>query len=167
MTNIRRYFRRGDISFTTHVTYERRPVLVDNFDLLCQAWHSMHSKSGLCLIAWVVLPDHLHLLIDQQKCDLPGLIKKFKLSFSYHYRERLHLPKGRVWQYRFWDHIIRNQEDLNRHIDYIHYNPVKHGMTGDIRRYRYSSFHDYCERGYYEDDWGRGETIEFDGEFGE
>lgn len=167
MTDIRRYFRSGDISFLTHVTHKRLPILTKNIDLLCKAWHSIKAKSQITLIAWVVLPDHMHVLVKNRNCDLSSLTKRFKLSFSYHYRWRHELVRGRVWQYRFWDHIIRDQDDLHRHIDYIHYNPIKHGLTKDPKQYRYSSFHDYYMRGYYGDDWGCRESIEFDGEFGE
>lgn len=167
MTNIRRYFRPGDISFLTHVTYKRMPVLIADFDLLCRAWHSLKAETTIKLLAWVVLPDHMHVLVENRGHDLSILTKKFKLSFSYQYRKRHGLARGRVWQYRFWDHIIRNQDDLNRHIDYIHYNPIKHGMSTDPKNYRFSSFLSYYSRGYYGDDWGCRESIEFNGEYGE
>jgi putative transposase len=167
MTNIRRYFRPGDISFLTHVTYKRMPILTDNFDLLCTVWHSIKAQSQVELLAWVVLPDHMHVLVENHGDDLSYLTKRFKLSFSHHYRKNHGLNRGRIWQYRFWDHIIRNGDDLNRHIDYIHYNPIKHGLSSDPRQYHFSSFHDFCARGYYEEDWGCKQNIELDGEFGE
>ena len=167
MTNIRRYKRDGNVYFMTHVTVNRITVLVDNFDLLWPAIESVWTKFPYELIAWVVLPEHLHLLLDPGRHDLSGLMRRIKLSFSGRLRCRRQLTAGRVWQYRFWDHVIRNQADMNRHIDYIHYNPVKHGLVTAPCDYRYSSFHDYRKQGYYADDWGAERPMIFDGEFGE
>jgi putative transposase len=64
------------------------------------------------------------------------------------------MKSGQVWQNRFWDHILSDQEDLNRHIDYIHYNPVKHGLTDDPLEWEHSSFRVYRSRGFYSDGWG-------------
>ena len=67
-----------------------------------------------------------------------------------------------VWQRRFWEHLIRNQQDLNRHIAYIHYNPVKHGLAKAPVEWAYSSFHRYVEKGIYNLTWGSGNIVEFD-----
>jgi REP-associated tyrosine transposase len=72
-----------------------------------------------------------------------------------------------IWQRRFWDHIIRNQTDLNKHIDYIHYNPVKHGYVNSPFEWEYSSIHVYRDKGYYQSDWGMKEDLNIGGEFGE
>jgi putative transposase len=74
---------------------------------------------------------------------------------------------GRVWHNRFWDHVIRNQEDLNRHVDYIHYNPVRHGMVSRPFLYEFSSARNWLSRGYYQEDWGTAENPVKNGEFGE
>ena len=167
MTNIRRHFKKGNIYFLTHVTERRMPILADNFDLLWQAMQSMKTKFPFKLMACAVLPDHLHMLIDPGEQDLSELIRRIKLSFSANYRRRTGIRGGRVWQYRFWDHIIRDPDDMNRHIDYIHYNPVKHGLVTDPFEYPHSSMHEYYERGYYASDWGMKEVINIAGEFGE
>ena len=104
------------------------------------------------LIAWAILPDHFHLLIHPQNTNISLLMKKIKLFFSAGYRQRKGLQSGRLWQFRFWDHIIRNQDDMNRHIDYIHRNPLKHCLVESPFHYPYSSIHHYRE--YYPDDWG-------------
>jgi len=167
MTMIRRYFRTGNIYFTTHVTHDRVPILVDNFDLL---WTSIQGtlEEGLDgLKAWVVLPDHCHFLIDPGSGNLSGMMRRVKLSFSARYRKRIGMVKGRIWQFRFWDHIIRDTTDMNRHIDYIHYNPVKHGLVLDPLAYRYSSFQKFFGAGYYSQGWGIRETMTFGGLYGE
>jgi putative transposase len=165
MTNIRRYFAEGQINFLTHVTYNRIPILTDNIDLFWNAYQYSCGKNGADLIAWVILPDHAHLLINPAGNNLPNLMKLFKLKFSGLYRAKHHLLKGRIWQYRYWDHIIRNQSDLNRHIDYIHYNPVKHRIVSNPRHYEHSSINKYLDE--YPADWKGREDINFDGDFGE
>jgi putative transposase len=167
MTNIRRYPEKGSIYFLTHVTYNRQSILVANFDILWESLLEAKSEYAFDLIAWVVLPDHFHLLIDPRECDLSKLMRKIKLTFSGKYRRKYELMSGRVWQYRFWDHIIRDQDDMNRHIDYIHYNPVKHGLVNFPSDYKNSSFSTYFDRGIYTSDWGVRENFVFDGDFGE
>ncbi len=90
-----------------------------------------------------------------------------KLSFGAYFRKENNLYSGRVWQSRFWDHIIRDQQDYNNHIDYIHYNPVKHNYTMSPFEWDYSSIHEYKRSGYYQRDWGKIKMINFEGDFGE
>jgi len=167
MSNIRRYFRPGDYSFLTHVTYKRIPILIDNFDLWQKAFDDIREKFPFELIAWVVLPDHFHIILEFDTDEVSNLMRRIKLSFSMNFRKRKRMRRGRIWQYRFWDHIIRDQLDINRHIDYIHYNPVKHGLVNDPFDYRYSSLNEYLQRGLYTRDWGIKESINFEEEFGE
>ncbi len=167
MTNIRRYFRANDIIFVTHVSHNRMPILVANFDLLWKAIEITKQKTQFDIIAWAVLPDHFHMIIEPMRNNLSALMKSMKLSFSWHYRKRAGLVKGRVWQNRFWDHIIRDQEDLNKHIDYIHFNPVKHGIVANVIEWKYSSLHQYFEDGLCSKEWSSTEKLSFVGEFGE
>ena len=167
MTNIRRYFRDGQVYFLTHVTEERQPMLINYIDIFWRAYSAVISTSGAESIAWVVLPEHFHLIIDPKDADLSNMMKRFKLKFSGLYRERLGLVRGRAWQHRFWDHIIRDQEDLNRHIDYVHYNPVRHGLVKDPFTYEHSSLQKFIGEGFYSRDWGCHAMINFDGDFGE
>lgn len=167
MTNIRRYFHENDIIFVTHVSHNRKPILVDNFDLLWKAIETTKQKTQFDLIAWAILPDHFHMIVDPKKNNLSALMKSMKLSFSWHYRQRIEMVKGRVWQNRFWDHIIRDEKDLNKHIDYIHYNAVKHGIAANAIEWKYSSIHQYFEDGLHSNEWGSTEKLSFVGDFGE
>jgi len=167
MTNIRRYPKEGNVYFLMHVTHDRLPILIENFDLLWYAIESMKENTPFDLMAWVVLPDHCHMIIDPYDNDLSKLMKQIKLSFSANYRKKAGMRRGRVWQNRFWDRIIRDDNDLNRHLDYIHYNPVKHGLTTDPFEYPHSSIHRYYEMGYYTKDWGSKAIMDDKGEFGE
>lgn len=166
MTNIRRYWNDNNTCFPTHVTYNRCPILIDNFDLLWQAITKIKDKHQFELIAWVIMPDHCHFLISCGANNPSNLTRQIKLSFSTSYRGATRQRTGRVWQYRFWDHIIRDQNDMNRHIDYIHYNPVKHGIVDAALKYQFSSFREYSDQGIYQDDWGK-KDLPFEGEFGE
>lgn len=66
----------------------------------------------------------------------------------------------------FWEHLIRDERDFNRHLDYIHYNPVKHGFCKSAKEWQYSSFHRYVARGLYSLDWGSCEQMNFPSDFG-
>ena len=74
---------------------------------------------------------------------------------------------GRVWQYRFWDHILKDENDMNNHINYIHYNPVKHNLVESPFKWQHSSFRKYYDDGLYENNWGIKDTINFNGDYGE
>jgi len=126
---------------------------------------SINKKIDFGLIAWAVLPEHFHFLIDPNEINISDLLQRIELSFSRRYRERIGLSKGSVWQDGFWDHIIRNQSDFNRHLDYIHYNPIKHGIVKRVYDYKHSSIIKFKE--FYPEDWGSAEHREIEGEFGE
>ncbi|MFZ5980732.1 MAG: REP-associated tyrosine transposase, partial [Candidatus Zixiibacteriota bacterium] len=115
----------------------------------------------------VILPEHIHFIIDPLSFDVSNIIQRIKMSFAANYRKRNDLKAGRIWQNRFWDHIIRNQQDMNRHIDYIHYNPVKHGLVESPFSWKESSIHEYGIKGYYSSDWGQREDLVIEGDFGE
>jgi putative transposase len=154
MTNIRRYFVPNQISFQTHVTFNRAPILVGHFELLWKSIISVQAEYPFEIIAWVVLPDHLHLLTDSRGAAMSSVARKFKLTFSGAYRSKYGLKSGRFWQNRFWDHVIRDEDDLRRHIDYIHYNPVKHGLSRSAKEYPHSSFGEFLSQGLYDETWG-------------
>ncbi|MCX6834920.1 MAG: transposase [candidate division Zixibacteria bacterium] len=143
------------------------PILIEHFDLLWQAVEKARIQHDLILSAWVVLPDHIHMLLEHDTQNISNVMRQIKLAFSANYRKRVGLREGRVWQHRFWDHIIRDQDDLNRHIDYIHYNPVKHGATDSPFLWKYSSSSEYLKEGYYASDWGVQGSMKIEGEFGE
>jgi len=119
------------------------------------------------LIAWVILPDHWHCIIDPLEKDVASLMKRIKLSFTAGYLKRLGFRSGRTWHNRYWDHVIRNQEDMNRHLDYIHYNPVKHRLATSAMEYPHSSFRQFVDSGLYDSTWGIVDSPTMIGDFGE
>ena len=167
MSILRRYHRKGNIYFITNVTFDRKPLLVDNIDLVWASLNAVNDRVAFDIMAWVVLPDHFHMVIDPKEHDISNLLQRVKMSFGGLWRRRMNMASGRVWQNRFWDHIIRNQTDLNRHIDYIHFNPAKHGYVNSPFEWQHSSIHEYPWKGFYSPDWGRMGEVEIEGEFGE
>ena len=131
--------------------------MLNDIDLFWNSW------KNLDISAWVILPDHFHVLTMIDKVGISEIIHNFKITYSRRYRDKYR--KGRVWQNRFWDYIIRDQVDMNRHKDYIHCNPVKHGLTNDPFEYEHSSLNKYYEDGYYQRDWGVKEELVFAGDF--
>lgn len=119
------------------------------------------------IIASVILPDHVHYLFDTNGRDISLIMQRIKMSFGAIYRKRHNLKSGRLWQNRFWDHIIRDQDNFNNHVSYIHYNPVKHGYVKSPFNWIQSSIHEYFKNGYYRRDWGSREEIVFDGNYGD
>ena len=124
-------------------------------------------KTGAQMLAWAILPDHFHVIIRPGNSTISEIMHDVKLSFGFMYRERARVRSGRIWQNRFWDHIIRHQEDMNRHVDYIHYNPVKHGLVNNPFEWPDSSLHRFVSEGFYSRDWGQSVQPTFEEEFGE
>gem|GEM_PF-5973167 len=93
-------------------------------------------------------------------------MQKFKLSFALQWK-RIYPGEYAVLQNRYYDRIVRSQEQLNRFIDYVHYNPVHHGWVKSPRDWEMSSYRKYLRLGYYGADWGESETIFGDESFGE
>lgn len=152
--------------FITNVTYDRQFILLENVDLIWQALNTVQSHFSPEVQAWVILTDHFHLLIDTLGHKISSLLQRLKMSFSALYLKRMGQQSGRVWQNRFWDDIIRDDRDWNCHLDYIHYNPVKHGYVTSPFERKESSTHEFYKRGMYACDWGAGEIF-IAGNFGE
>jgi len=135
--------------------------------LLWDAINKYNDKEPFNLIAWVILPDHWHLIVEPKQNQLSTLMKNIKLSFAQCYLKTLGTKSGRTWQNRFWNHMIRDDLDMNRHLDYIHYNSVKHGLSDSPIDYDHSSFGDYVDKGMYSNVWGTRDIKIHKGEYGE
>ena len=109
--------------------------------------------------AFVILPEHIHCV-----WTLPGgdndFSTRWRLVKSF-FTKRCEAGKE-IWQKRFWEHQIRDDVDFARHVEYIHYNPVKHGHVASPFEWEHSSFREFVRKGIYHPDWGAGERIEFD-----
>ncbi|MEA2078271.1 MAG: transposase [Pseudomonadota bacterium] len=158
----------GTTYFFTLVTEHRRPLLIEHIDRLRAAFRHVREKRPFRMEAIVVLPDHLHTLwtLPEGDSDYSTRWMQIKRKFSSSLSAAPSNPsqaskreKG-IWQRRFWEHCIRDELDWRNHLDYIHYNPVKHGLITRVYDWPYSSFHRFVERGWYSEDWGDEVSVE-------
>lgn len=170
----RRAWCAGGWYFFTVVTYKRQPILTvpENISRLRMAFHHVKQKRPFGIDGIVVLPDHVHCVwrLPEEDRDFATrwrLIKHFFSRACFSLEEtKSHSRKGKqertVWQRRYWEHLIRNEEDWRRHMDYIHYNPVRHKLVARPCDWPHSSFQKVVKQGLYEWDWGSSEpeTIE-------
>ena len=167
MSRLKRYYHHGNLYFIIAVTHKRQKILVHHKELLWDSLIKFRNEANFIIIAYVILSDHFHIIIEIHELDLSAVMQKIKLSFSKKLRTKVGRMDGIIWQRRFWDHVIRDQKDLNTHFDYIHYNPVKHGLTGNPFEWEHSSIHDFHAEGYYPVDWGVIDKPKMDGDYGE
>jgi putative transposase len=172
MPNYRRAKTSGASYFFTVVTYQRQPLLCfdESRAVLKKVSQEVARDYPFTVDAWVLLPDHLHCIwtLPEEDSDYPtrwALIKKdftknIKTTSSYipNQSRKLH-REGTIWQRRFWEHQIRDDIDYNNHMDYIHFNPVKHKLVASPRDWPHSTFHRLVGQGVYEEDWGCGVDI--------
>jgi REP-associated tyrosine transposase len=169
MPEYRRSWIAGGTFFFTVVTYHRLPLLttLEARKLLHLAWEDVRKRFPFSIEAVCLLRDHIHCIWIMPDGDANYSIrwKEIKRLFTKGYLEqvgpgemrndsRMSRGEAAIWQRRFWEHTIRDEEDLNRHRDYIHYNPVKHGLVKSVSDWPWSSFHRYMKMGYYEAGWG-------------
>ncbi len=158
----------GGCFFFTLVTHQRYPWFADvqHVERLRQGFQRIKQKYPFHLDAIVVLPDHLHCVMRLPENDTDYALR-WRLIKYYVARgietHVNHRREKRVWQKRYWEHVIRNDADWQRHVDYIHYNPVKHGYVGLPADWKYSSFLRAVEKGWYAPDWGRTSVPGIDG----
>lgn len=147
MSRLRRHYVSGHAYFVTLVTFERRELLLRYVDVVVASYIHTRRAHRFRVLAWAILPDHLHAIVVPGKNDLSELVHRFKMKFTGKLRISAPPVFGRVWQHRFWDHAIRDDADLERHMRYIHFNPVKHMLSADQGDYPYSSFKRLVGRG--------------------
>lgn len=168
--------------FFTVVTFDRRKILTLDISrqILANAIAEVQTQYPFFLEAWVFLPDHIHAIWTLPDGDTDyskrwGLIKaKFSKEGKpfFHPQQsanssRIKRRETTIWQRRFWEHTIRDDADYSRHVDYVHYNPVKHGLSKHAREWPYPSFHRYVREGFYPENWGEGVTFNQNDSFGE
>jgi putative transposase len=177
MPDYRRARLAGGTYFFTLVTHRRRPILATRLGLRAQGYalRRVRRLYPFELRAFCVLPDHLHAVWTLPPDD-SGFSRRWgaiKSLFTRRYRDlggedasigpsRLTRGERGLWQRRFWEHTIRDERDLRRHVDYVHYNPVKHGYVTRPGDWPWSSFHRYVREGMYDLRWGEGEPPEVD-----
>lgn len=157
--NYRRLFIQGSYVFLTVVTYNRKKILTENIELLRNSFKNAKKYFNFEIVAVVILPDHFHILLKPENiADYPKIITSIKFYFSRRFNVvgqecPTYDRTKNIWQRRFFEHTIRDEKDLYNHLDYIHYNPVKHNYSENVNDWEYSSFHKFVKRGNYEQDW--------------
>jgi REP-associated tyrosine transposase len=162
----------GTFFFTVTLADRRASTLVENIPALRSAFRVTRGERPFTIDAVVILPDHLHavMTLPEEDSDFSGRWRRIKSLFTRQIvADGLNLARNQrgeyaLWQRRFWEHTIRDEKDLVRHIDYIHYNPVKHGLVSRVSDWPYSSFHRYVRLGFLPIDWAgviEGQTIGF------
>ena len=182
MPNYRRAKTKGGTYFLTVVTYRRQRFLCDKNvrDALRNGIQNTRTTHPFKIDGWVLLPDHLHCIWTLPPNDAAfgirwTMIKQFvtrQCSPDLHRDDWMNESKRRrkestIWQRRFWEHQIRNDQDYEKHMDYMHYNPVKHGYVKNVMDWPYSTFHRYVCKGVYAEDWGAEDEMTFEEQFGE
>ena len=126
-------------------------MLVDHIAALGTALRTAQTERPFDIDAIVVLPEHLHTVMSlpPDDADFPGRWRRIKSLFSHHIAKA-----SSPWQRRYWEHTIRDEEDFERCVDYIHFNPVKHGLVTRVRDWPHSSFHRDVRQGMLAEDWG-------------
>jgi putative transposase len=161
MPNFRRYYVPEAMYFIVAVTRDRRPIFADeaNVDLLYRMLRRVKRIKPFTLFAHSFIPDHINLLLKPTgEANISRIMLSLKRSFTLAYKQLHGIEMSlSLWQPRFWDHVIRDEDDLKRHVDYIHYNPVKHGFVKCPEDYAHSSYRYWLDRGYYELGWGHSE----------
>jgi putative transposase len=169
MSRYRRSLTTGATYFFTVNSYRRRPILAhpDVRDALREAIEQVRLTMPFTIDAWVLLPNHLHAIWTMPRDDAAfgkrwGVIKAQVSKQCAHLIDtraarsdsRVTRSENDFWQRRFWEHELRDERDYERHVDYVHYNPVKHGLVKTVAEWPYSTFHQFVKRGVYASTWG-------------
>jgi putative transposase len=163
MANYRRNFLSGgSYFFTVNLAERRLRLLTDHIDLLRQAFRDVRRRHPFDIEAIVVLPDQLHAIwtLADGDADFALRWRLIKTIFSRGLPAGERISASRagkaergIWQRRYWEHTLRDEGDFARHVDYIHFNPVKHCYVTRVKDWPYSSFHRMVKLGIYPLDW--------------
>jgi putative transposase len=164
----------GTYFFTVTLHNRQASTLVERIDELRSVVKWVRQERPFCIDAFVVLPEHLHAVwtLPPDDSDYAGRWRLIKSRFT-HALVKAGFGLSRngkgeydLWQRRYWEHTIRDEADFRRHIEYIHFNPVKHGWVTQVRDWPYSTFHRFVSQGVYALDWA-GSGLDADGDYGE
>jgi len=167
MPNYRRIWHLGGTYFFTVNLLERgnNDLLVRHIDLLRETIRTVKQRHPFNIHGWVVLPDHIHCVIElpDNDADFPLRWRLIKMGFSKSLpkTERLSVVRQRrgergIWQRRYWEHLIKDEADYHAHMDYVHINPVRHGLVTTVVDWPYSTFHRLVKTHVYPIDWAGG-----------
>jgi len=148
--------------FTVNIAERDKSLLIDYIDELRSAFEIIKQNHPFVIEAIVILPDHIHTLwkLPDNDADFSTRWRLIKSTFSRTLPQTERISSSRrkkgergIWQRRYWEHLIRDENDFARHVDYIHYNPVKHGYVQAPVDWPYSSIHRYIKKGIIQSNW--------------
>ena len=148
--------------FTVTCANRKHALLIENIDLLRKTFRRVKTNHPFKIDAIVVLPEHLHCIwtLPENDADYKTRWSLIKSGFSRQIAggekrsiSQINRGERNIWQRRYWEHLIRDEHDFQRHVDYIHWNPVKHGHVSRVRDWQYSSFRKFVKRGDYPLSW--------------
>jgi len=180
MQHYRKIKQPGATFFFTLATYQRRKILdkAPYYQALKSAISAVRKTHPFTIEAFVLLPDHLHCIwtMPSNDCDYAirwGLIKNQVSRQEKALTKTAMIGQSRIseesgfWERRVWKHQIGDDKDYAVHVDYIHWNPVKHGYVSKVNHWPYSSFHKFVKKGVYPPDWSGMPNEELEMSFGE
>jgi putative transposase len=153
----------GTYFFTVNLADRQSDLLITHIEDLREVLKKAKQRHPFHIDAIVVLPDHLHTIwtLPKEDSDYPKRWMLIKSGFSRNipkleFRRKSRIVKGErgIWQRRYWEHMIRDERDYEQHVNYIHYNPVKHGYVAKAAEWEHSSIHRYINRGIIDKNWG-------------
>jgi putative transposase len=155
---LRRVYETEGVYFITAVAHQRHPFFATDEEVnrLRETLRAVKEIYPFTMRGFVFLREHVHLLLQVGPgVDISQTMHSLKRNYTLNYKKGRG-ENGRVtlWQKGFWDHVIRDERDFLNHLDYIHYNPVKHGYVSKPEDYPHSSYQEYVRRGWYEPSWG-------------
>jgi len=157
----RRVFNSGASYFFTVVTAQRQPIFENDkaVFLFCDALRHVMKTHPFTQDAFVIMPDHIH-CIWSLPVDDGDYSTRWRLIKSWFTKRAFLLGiEGKCWQPRYWEHCLRDDKDYQGHLEYIHYNPVKHGLVDSPMEWQDSSFKQYVAFGLYQHNWGTGQLV--------
>ena len=152
-----------DIFFLVIVTKNRRSWIEDFncYNFILSQMKRFETIFKMEFKAWVLLPDHIHCLLKPGKSDYSDIISRVKKRISWNMKKDGLIAHGeQLWQARFWEETIRDDDHYAKCLEYIHFNPVKHGMVESPIDWQWSSFHEYVKNGIYKAEWASATDIE-------
>jgi len=166
----------GTYFFTVNLANRRSDLLVSEIETLRAVIRATRRLRPFHIDAWVILPEHMHCIwtLPEDDTDYSGRWRAIKTNFSKALpniavqRPEILARDGRsIWQKRFWEHTIRDDRDYNAHMDYVHFNPVKHGLATHPAAWPYSTFQKCVALGLYDPTWASEDNINLPQDMGE
>ena len=182
MPEYRRAKEAGGTYFFTVVTYNRQKILCEENvrNVLREGINRVRQTHPFEIDAWVLLPDHLHCIWTLPLGDAEYSLRwaKIKRFVTQKCGPTLHRDawvndsmkrrnESTIWQRRFWEHQIRDAHDMEKHMDYIHFNPIKHNLVSRVGDWPWSTFHRYVQKGMYSEMWGNDYSVNMTDDYGE